>query len=290
MNTLILIRKIIDCILPRGIFNFLSLYFQRRTFENFKNNPILIANKKLHNIHKGNRCFILATGPSIRKQNLLPLKNEICLSLNMFYLHKDYKVVNPRYHIISGIAPHPKITNKLAKLWFHEIEEKVKAEYLFMNYLDRQFVSKNKFLSSKNVFYSDFSTPPEMIQQNGIDASKSLYMSQTASMMAIQLAIYMGFHKIYLLGMDHDGILRYTKRLPMHFYKPGESIFERRGIHDGDNFDWEIEFHNQWMLWRQYKLMKKYADSCGVRIINITPGSLLDVFERRDYESILKYE
>lgn len=290
MNTLTLLRRIIYWILPQGVFNFLSVYFHHRTFEDFKNNPLLLANKKLHDVHKGQRCFILATGPSISKQNLLPLKNEICMSLNMFYLHKDYKIINPHYHLISGIAPHPKITNKLAKLWFGEIDKKVNSEYLLLNYLDKPFVDKNKLFFSKNVFYFDFSTPLEMIQKNGIDATNALYMSQTASMMAIQLAIYMGFHEIYLLGVDHDGILRYTKRLPMHFYKPAESIFEVRGIHDGDNFDWEIEFHNQWMLWRQYKLIKQYADLKGSKIINITPESLLDVFERRDYESVLKYE
>lgn len=251
-----------------------------------KENPILVENTALQDIHKGERCFILATGPSISTQNLLPLKNETCISINMFYLNNDYDAIKPRYHLVSGIAPHPKITDVLGKLWFREIEEKVKAEYLLLNYLDRQFVKENNFFFSKKVFYFDFSMPLEEQPLEIIDAATSLYASQTASMMAIQLAIYMGFSKIYLLGMDHDGILRYTKRLPMHFYKPQDSIFERQKIHDGDNLDWETEFHNQWILWKQYKILKKYADLHRVKIINATPKSLLDVFERADYDKI----
>lgn len=252
-----------------------------------KKNPILLANSALHEIHKGERCFILATGPSISTQNLLPLKDEICISINMFYLNHDYDAIKPRYHLVSGIAPHPKITDKLGRLWFSEIEKKVKADYLLLNYLDRPFVERNIFFPSKKVFYFDFSMPLEEQPLEIIDAATSLYASQTASMMAIQLAIYMGFSKIYLLGMDHDGILRYTKRLPMHFYKPQDSIFEKQKIHDGDNLDWETEFHNQWILWKQYKILKKYTDLHKIKIINVTPKSLLDVFERADYDSIV---
>jgi len=42
--------------------------------------------RALRDIHKGQRCFILGNGPSLRQMDLSPLKNEITFGLNRIYL------------------------------------------------------------------------------------------------------------------------------------------------------------------------------------------------------------
>ena len=40
---------------------------------------------KFKDIHKGQRCFIIGTGPSLNKTNLSLLKDEICFGVNTLY-------------------------------------------------------------------------------------------------------------------------------------------------------------------------------------------------------------
>jgi hypothetical protein len=71
---------------------------------------ILSKNDILRNRHKGKRCFIIGTGPSIQGQDLSPLCSEICFVLNFFYLHPEYKKISPDYYVFSGLANHPHIS------------------------------------------------------------------------------------------------------------------------------------------------------------------------------------
>ena len=41
----------------------------------------------------------MANGPSIKNQDLKPLKNEITFFLNRAFLHQDYEFIKPKYHI-----------------------------------------------------------------------------------------------------------------------------------------------------------------------------------------------
>ena len=57
-------------------------------------------NTELKNIFKDKKGFLVANGPSIKNQNLKPLKNEITFFfLNRAFLHQDYEFIKPKYHI-----------------------------------------------------------------------------------------------------------------------------------------------------------------------------------------------
>ena len=64
---------------------------------------ISIENKdgllKFSEIHNGQRCFLIANGPSLKKMDISPLKNEIVIGMNRIYLltnkidlHLDYYI------------------------------------------------------------------------------------------------------------------------------------------------------------------------------------------------------
>ena len=61
-----------------------------------KHSSLIKTNIILKNKHKGERCFILGSSPSIKDEDLKPLKNEIVFALNNFYVHDDF------YEIMSG--------------------------------------------------------------------------------------------------------------------------------------------------------------------------------------------
>ena len=82
----------------------------------------------------------------------------------------------------------------------------------------------------------------------------------------LQVALYMGFLEVYLLGCDWD----FTKQ--SHFYD------KIKNTCDG-HF---LEFSKL-----SYRICKKHYESKGSKIINLTPNSKLDVFDHSTIEEIL---
>src|SRR6185437_6208885 len=68
------------------------------TNQQLSNQTVLAANQSIYNRHAGQRCFILATGPSIKTQPLHLLAGETCISVSNFFVHPDYGLIRPRYH------------------------------------------------------------------------------------------------------------------------------------------------------------------------------------------------
>ena len=101
-----LIKQIAFWTLPLGVQRVAqSLISYNRNRLSQENSDVLKQNRKLRDIHKGKRCFILATGPSINAENLKPLKNEFCIAVSNFYLHPDFKLIDPEYYCVAPWHP-----------------------------------------------------------------------------------------------------------------------------------------------------------------------------------------
>lgn len=70
-------------------------------------------NKIPQNKHKGQRCFVIASGPSTKQMDLSVLKNEITICVN-----ESYKVIDfePTYSCIGDRNLYPLIKDKLASM------------------------------------------------------------------------------------------------------------------------------------------------------------------------------
>lgn len=279
-----IVKSIADWVLPVNVKKLIKLAYKfmvKTSERDLQKKAILNKNTTFKNKHKNERVFILGSGPSINKQDLCLLKDEITFSLNSFYLHPENKIISPHYHFISGLAVHPHMAD-IATIWFNEIDEKIlKPTILFMNWLDYKFITSNQFLTQKKVFYLSFKKwlGKENTNPVEIDASKDLYLGNNVGVMALQMALYMGFTKIYLIGFDHDWILRYSDKQSTHFYEPGKSVIEKSGKTDWNvNNNWHRLFQENAHIWNQYILLNNYAIKNSIEIINCTEGGILDVF------------
>lgn len=288
MLTKDLLMFIADWLIPRGYLHYISRLKYRFAKLDKNIQAELSKNASYKELHRGKRCFILGTGPSIAKQNLTPLRREYCISVNSFYLHKDYAKIKPQYHIISGLALHKHIPREIGLKWFKEIKDKTDKAELFLNYKDKETIQKEKLFRNRKVSYLFFSDNWDSLNINGIDATKCLYTSQSVSIMALQIALYMGFSKIYLLGMDHDWILRLAERKSNHFYTSSQSTLESAGVTDWIGSNWSMELYSQYVLWKQYQIIKDYSEEkLDTEILNATSGGLLDVFKRVDIQQLI---
>src|SRR5437762_13838485 len=61
----------------------------------------LARNRAFAGRHAGQRCFILATGPSLATQDLGPLVGEITFVLNAFWKHPAVEQWQPTYYFLA---------------------------------------------------------------------------------------------------------------------------------------------------------------------------------------------
>ena len=283
-----LVKKGIYWMVPQGMSSFV-IDRLRIILENRKPvRKILQENSKFENCHEGKRCFILATGPSIKKQDLALLKNEICISVSNFFVHKDYDLIRPKYHCMHDVLNAHRIyhNEEYVLKWFRELETRIDDATLFISLGDKSFIEANRLFQNKRVHYLNFGGDWNGAQSSFVDLGRSyLPFPQSVSALALMIALYMGFKEIYLLGYDHDWISHVGSS--SHFYEEEEHILATRpGYSEWVECDYELLFRCYWNLWNQYKILHRYAQNKGIKIYNATEGGILDVFPRIEYETL----
>ena len=220
--------------------------------------------EKFKNIHKGERCFIVATGPSLRMDDLdcLWKYNEFCFSMNKIWYAFEKTRWRPTYYIADDW--------RMLKYYSDELE-KINAQYLFLGDTDREYWNKPH---KKNILKHHFNCEcsefrlPKFSQ----DFSRQCYMGSTVTYSCMQLAVYMGFSQIYLLGVDfsygdNNKDMKYS-----HFFKEKELV--------------SIGYTKQVTL--AYEKAKEYTEQQGIVIYNATRGGKLEIFERVDFDDLFE--
>jgi hypothetical protein len=245
---------------------------------------LFLRNKKFHNLHKGGRCFILGTGPSINKQDLRPLKNEICIAMSLFCLHKDIKEIDPLYNVDAPNHFPYKFDHIQRGFEVFRESYSSRTSYFFgytnYGYSVFNFLKQNPQFKNDNIYYLNYSKAIQLNETNFQnsnlwDISKLMFLPRTALYCALQLAAYMGFKYIYLLGCDHDFVAHPGGRSSSYFYKDAGGF--------DDTLEWSsTEKHLLYLyqIWCQYRLMRSYLESRRCYIYNATEGGMLDVFPR----------
>lgn len=247
---------------------------RKREFARYQKSEDSQYIKTFKDKHKGERCFIIGNGPSLKIEDLDSLINEYTFAANRIYNFLSQTEWRPTYYLSVDRDVMRHSIQELNKYDFKELflatdmnfdmtKLKGKATRIFLD---------NKFHVNK---YNDLSA---YICE---DVSKSFSDGYTVTFVAIQFAIYMGFKKIYLLGMDFNfstmisssGKKIVNKDVKDHFY---EKKYQATVPCFYDN--------NLYA----YNVAKEYADSHDIKILNATRGGKLEVFERVDFDSIIK--
>ena len=220
-------------------------------------NPLI---EQFKNCHEGEKCVIVATGPSLRIEDLDRLKelNVPTISMNTIFYVFEKTEWRPYYYMAYDTAIHRKYADEV---------EKMDAKTLFISDADESYWEINH---KKNIlkFHCNYFNSEDVLPHFSDDLSRRSYSGMTITYLCIQLAVYMGFKEIFLLGVDfsyaEDG-KKYE-----HFYK------EEKLVATG--------FNNQVLL--AYQSAKKYADEHGIKIYNATRGGKLEVFERVNFDDL----
>lgn len=244
---------------------------------------VLDRNRELHNRHRGERCFILATGPSIKTQNLTPLRNETCIAVSNFFVHPDYLTIRPQYYCVAPY--HLPITEEGWQTWMAEIAAGTAEATLLFWLADRERNGGDGRFRRRNVHHLAAGGAWDDLLANGVDLTRAVPGPASVPVMALMLGIYMGFTDVYLLGCDHDWILHLNES--RHFYEESESALKRADYDEWSGTDLESQCRDYVGLWQQYKFIRRLTLGAGVHVYNATRGGLLDVFPRVDLDVVL---
>lgn len=142
---------------------------------------------RFYNKHAGERCFVIANGPSLANMDLTVLKNEVTFGMNRLYLIFDKMGFVPTYHSVINDLVIDQFAADIAAL----------PTTKFVNWSQR-----NLFNQSKDLLY--LRTYLNIEDKFSHDVTRGIYSGGTVTYATLQLAYYMGFSEVYLIGLDHN--------------------------------------------------------------------------------------
>lgn len=220
--------------------------------------------KKFKNFYLGKRCFVIGNGPSLNKQDLTLMKNEFTIGSN--YLYHNYEKMGFLPTIFT-------IVNYLvAEQRIGEINSlnTIKIFPYFLNYCIKQD-SNTTFINS------------HAIKGFPKDLLKNISWQSTVTFFNLQLAYWLGFSEVYLVGVDNSyvqpksgnegSMVEQDKDDPNHFSK---SYFKGLQWQKADTEAMDD----------MYKHVKVAFTNDNRTVFNATHGGKLETFNRKSYEKL----
>lgn len=221
--------------------------------------------ESLRGKYSGKRCFIIGNGPSLRAKDLDKLIGEVSFGANRIYNIFTETDWRPTYYLIEDINLIRECKNEI---FLHIKNEKFVG---MIDYLPCPSVEGAYYYRIKQELYADK-------QKFSTDILECTYHGFTVTYTSIQMAVYMGFKEIYLIGMDHS--YSYEKTAD-------GNIIKNPGVKD--HFSENDKVASTPQLFRNeeaYSAAREYCDSHGVKICNATRGGKLEIFERVNFDEL----
>lgn len=226
--------------------------------------------------HKGQRCFVVGNGPSLKISDLDRLTNEVTFSCNKIYLAFDQTAWRPSYYVAEDIL--------FVQQNYKTIEGLHGFTKIFPYYL-KKYVPSFSDSYYFNYAYQDFAVSLPRFSFNLLD---QLYGGATVTYTLLQLACYLGIREIYLLGVDLD------YKVPAH----NNGKFKNTNIiaAQGERNHFHPDYHRPGETWFEPDLhahrnaflaARQAMEKVGGSIKNASRGGKLDVFERVDFDALI---
>ncbi|MBK1720028.1 6-hydroxymethylpterin diphosphokinase MptE-like protein [Thiocystis violacea] len=228
-------------------------------------NQVRFGLDELRDRFRDERCFIIGNGPSLKHTDLRRLQKEYTIGLNRIYLNYANMGFQPSFLCVTN----PNIIEQ-----FHA-EIDALDSIKFLNYKAKDLM-RNRwntfFMDSKGVhdFYEDLSA---YVWCEGC----------TVTYCAMQVAYYLGFEEVVLVGVDHGF--------------PNSGVPHKLVTADGPDLNhFHPDYFGKGIKWQypdlpasevSYRVAKAVYEQDGRRILDATVNGNLRVFPRVDYLTYL---
>lgn len=229
----------------------------------------------LKNLHKGETAFIIGNGPSLRAEDLNRLheKGIYCFAMNRINLIFDKTPWRPSCYVAIDRQMLRDGDTALQSVLQENIPLYLLADVLY----------EGVHNPSSNVlyFYNQPNSRYVPVHEFSSNIMEYIVDGFTVTYNAMQIAYYMGFSTIYLLGVDFnynnvtniDGTVTKKNTKATYFDSRYDSNNNNSGFMSG--------------MLSAYHTASDFCKNNNFKIINLTRGGNLDVFERDDFDSVV---
>lgn len=294
------------------------MYLPRRHFWN--NDKALLA---LKDIHRGERCFIVGNGPSLKVEDLHLLQDEFTLASNRIWLAFDQTAWRPTYYTLCDMVVArgnqqqvrgldlPKIFGHGARRFFHDLPGAVFVNPPRKDDLNKAVEDSAGVLRIPNAGALKDSlgerltsflgrtpptTPSRLIEEARGEltwpASWNLLRGardgHSVVNLGLKIAYWMGFDKVYAIGCDHSFDIPKSKT--------GERVSnndvirsqgERNHFHkDYRRPDEEWTFPQLDIMAEEFAYARKVYEADARTIKNASRFTKLEAWERVDFDTL----
>ena len=222
---------------------------------------------EMRDIHKGERCFILGNGPSLRRNDLRRLRHENTFGMNRIYLAFGEMGFPTTYYVSVNTLVLEQCSDEIRQL----------ALPKFITWRGRKW-----FRGDPGAIFldTDYTGPPTFSR----DVRGRVFEGSTVTYVALQLAFHLGFEDVILIGVDHN----FEQKGPANatIVSAGEDKDHFDPSYFGRGFRWQLpdlEASEQ-----AYRLARQAFESAGRRVLDATVGGRLTVFPKVDYDSLFR--
>ena len=214
--------------------------------------------------HRGQRCFIIGNGPSLKQTDLTRLRGEFTFGMNRIYLAFPELGFTTTYYV------------SINSLVIEQCAEDIRSLPIpkFLSWRSRHLIRPTPDMAFLHSTY----TGPKFAR----DARGRLWEGATVTYVALQLAYHMGFQQAILIGVDHSFATQGKPNTtvtsqgddPDHFHKG----------YFGKGFRWQLPDLDT--SERGYRMARHAYEADGRQVLDATVGGKLQVFPKVEYETL----
>lgn len=228
--------------------------------------PRAVASRRmledLKDKHAGEDMAIFATGPSLLNTDVSPYDGMKKIGLNRIYLHTAQTGMKIDYIIVAN--------DLLSSQFYKEFQDHDSMKVL-------PWASRKYFKVGDDACFLNYADDKQFVS----DMTGRVSVGATVTFPALQLAYWLGARNVYMLGLDH-----YYSYQPHEVGMEPHQVSERT---DPDQNHVHPDYFGAGIKWQlpdllaseeAYAIAREFYERDGRRIINATPGSKLEIFEK----------
>jgi len=222
--------------------------------------------RRFRDAYRGRRCFIMGNGPSLKRTDLSLLRDEVTFGLNRIYLAFDELGFATTFLVSVNRLVIEQCADEIAHVPCTK----------FVNWHARDDI---EFTPGMVFLRSRYAPEGRLFYRN---PERGVWEGSTVTYVAMQLAFYMGFGEVVLVGVDHSFA---TKGRPhKEVVSTGDDPDHFDPLYFARGFRWNLPDLDT--SERHYIIAREVFASAGRRIVDATIGGKLNVFPKVDYESL----
>ena len=216
-------------------------------------------------INHGKRCFIIGNGPSLKNTDLSKLKNEFTFGMNRIYLLFPELGFTTTYFASINDLVIEQCAQEIAALPIPK----------FIAWHSNRFFQR--LPADLSFLYTTYTGP-----QFAHDMTRRIWEGATVTNVALQLAFYMGFEQVILIGVDHNFTSKGDANKTV--VSDGDDPNHFSPAYFGKGFRWQLPDLDTSEI--GYRMARKTYETAGRKVLDATIGGKLTVFPKVDYNSL----